>query len=648
MTVIVFTDIGAFAANIFYIERPVLGMEFVFEYEEEIREGPFISRVDQTKDLTEELNILTAGWIYHPALAVYSLEYSPEWNQVRRQTSGAQSSTTSRSDSFLQGYDAELVLLSYKPYTLTLFARRENDSLSNNFTGRTIRKETSYGSLLALKYSILPTTINYIHSESQRSGFFTEERNRDQVNLVSSNLSKLGTVRLSGVYIKSDQTTINNAVDTVQQVYNLSHTRSFLENNQAYLNSSLSYSDTINNDNTNREIAVIETFSWRHRKNLITRYSFNYRDRELIDALKADATDIETVSGNFNLNHLLYENLSTNFNAGAIRIRNTGNEELQYDAGVDFHYDRDVPVGKIQVDMGQHISVNEVNFSSDFNHVIDESVSLVSAFTFLEKEGIDITSIVLKDDMGTIYPEVGNYVLSSIGTLTRVRCILGGQLDVDLDCSAGAPVLISYDYRIKFPFDYLTYNQSYGVTLNLENTVNMFYRFKGSEQFFLRGIRSSTDKLLDEQSHFIGMALIVHWSETNMSYENKQSTIVPLERVAVNEVITLQPNYYSVIRISLGYSKTKYINETEDLSYVNMNYEKVLSGRAKFSAESFYNKISNANQNTIDKGLLVALDWIYRIYSGRITYSYSQIEDQIVRDIIKNKYILFSVNRELF
>jgi hypothetical protein len=272
----------------------------------------------------------------------------------------------------------------------------------------------------------------------------------------------------------------------------------------------------------------------------------------------------------------------------------------------------------------------------------------VSAFTFLEKEGIDITSIVVKDGMGTIYPEVGNYVLSSIGTLTRVRCILGGQLDVDLDCSAGAPVLISYDYRIKFPFDYLTYNQSYGVTLNLKDSVNMFYRFKGSEQFFLRGIRSSTDKLLDEQSHFIGMALIVHWSETNMSYENKQSTIVPLERVAVNEVITLQPDYYSLIRISLGYSKTKYINETEDLSYVNMNYEKVLSGRAKFSAKSFYNKISNANQNTIDKGLLVALDWIYRIYSGRITYSYSQIEDQIVRDIIKNKYILFSVNRELF
>jgi len=37
----------AYTANFIHMERPRLGMELTFEYEEEKREGPFINRVDK-------------------------------------------------------------------------------------------------------------------------------------------------------------------------------------------------------------------------------------------------------------------------------------------------------------------------------------------------------------------------------------------------------------------------------------------------------------------------------------------------------------------------------------------------------------------------------------------------------------------------
>jgi len=625
-------------------------MVIEFEYEEETREGPFVNRVDETKEFTERLDIVTGGWIYHPALAVYSLVFSPEWQQLTEKTSSGPSSVRNTSDSFLQGYDAELVVFPYKPYTLTLFAKKERDILNNNFSGRTTEEGTSYGSQIALKSGFLPTTFSYTHSESQTSGFYSADRNQDQYRMVSSNLSKFGNIRLSGYYTQRDDTVNDVGIDSKQQVYTFSHTRSFLDNNTVILNSSLTYTDTVNNNVLNRNFLAIENLSWRHKENLRTQYTFLYRDRELDDPINATQTDDDMASGNFNLTHFLYENLTTNVNTGATRTRNNGNKEVTYNGGVDFRYSRDLPVGSLQADMGQDITLTEVNYSSDFNRMINEAVSLVSTFTELKNENIDVTSIVVTDSTGTIYPEAGNYVLSTLGTVTRIRCITGGLLDTVLNCSAGAPVLIDYDYRVRFPFDYWIHAQSYGVNLNLYNALNMYYRFVKSKQYFLRGIQSSTDELINDRSHSVGMLLKMNWSETEIAYENRKSTTRPLEKASVREIITVQPSYYSIIRCSLGYTTTndKLRNETEKLTDVLLSYEKVIGSRAKVSANGFYQRLSSPSLSFEDRSIRVALDWFYRIYKGRITYSYTEEEDHIVQQIMKNNYILFSLNRKLF
>ncbi|UCE71702.1 MAG: hypothetical protein JSU99_10530, partial [Nitrospiraceae bacterium] len=479
-TVLVLTEVRAYTADYFHMDRPKLGIELDFEYEEETREGPYVSRKDQTTDLTERLDIATGGWIYHPALATYSLVISPEWQQSRETNSSGPSSTVTTSDSFLQGYDAELVLLPRKPYTLTLFARRQTDSFNNNFSGRTKTEETSYGSHFVLKSGLFPTSISYMHLDSQTSGYFTGDKDRDDLKFTSSNTSKFGSFQLSGSYSTSDETLNENVLDSEQQLFSLLHSRSFLENNKAILRSSLIYTDTKNTNNTNRGVSASQNLSFRHRKNLRTQYTLRYDKRTLFNELNPTKTVDRTASGQFNLTHLLYENLTTSVNASAIRFRTTGSEEVRYDSGAAFLYYRSLPVGSIRAEMGQQFNVTKVDSSSDFSRVNDEPVSLTSAFTDLKQEDIDINSIIVKDSSGFVYPEPGNYIISRTGSLTRIRCIIGGLLDAVLDCSAGAPVLIDYEYRILYPFDYWTHDQSYGVSLNLVKTMDIYYRFSKS------------------------------------------------------------------------------------------------------------------------------------------------------------------------
>ena len=639
----------AYTANFIHMERPRLGMELTFEYEEEKREGPFINRVDNTTDLTEKLEIATEGWVYHPALATYSLTFIPEWEQSRTENNTGNSSFINRDSNFLQGYDAQLIILPRKPYTLTLFANSTRDKLRNNFAGRTTTEDTLYGAQLAFKEGFMPTTIGYDHRERSSSGYYEENTKENRLRLSSSNRSKFGFIRLSGLYSKSETASGARFDDVEEQSYSVTHDRPFSEN-KVLLTSALRYDETFTNTTTDRGYSIYENLSWRHRENLRTRYNFNYRDREAFYASTEGMTDLNIVSGNFNLNHRLYENLTTNVSTGVTRNRNTGNEDLIYDAGVDFNYVRKVPVGAIQVTMGQRATVTEVDYSSDTTRVLDEPVSLVYTFTFLENEDIDITSIVVKDGAGTIYRQAGNYELSTIGTLTRIRCISGGQLDRDLDCSAGAPVLVDYTYRIRFPFDYWIHDQSYGVYLNLEKALDIYYRFRKSKQYFLRGIRSTTDILFNDQSHSLGAALKMNWSETTLDFENRQSTTLPMKSVRLREVITVAPSYYSLMRISLGYTRTDYKTEddTEKLTDFSVSYESVIARRAKISANGFYTRMSSPSQRTDFQGFLVSLDWVYRIYRGTISYSYAQEKDKIIQKKEINNYVLFTVKRELY
>ncbi|MEK7307540.1 MAG: hypothetical protein AAB089_00530, partial [Nitrospirota bacterium] len=150
------------------IERPKLGLGFSYEFEEDERTGPDIKRDDTTQTLSERLDIETEGWVYHPALMIYTLRLSPQWEQLSHQYDETDKKT---SKTFLQGYFTEFTFLQYKPYTFRIFANRQLSTLTSSLAERSKTESDTYGAVLMLKYKILPTTIDYNHEESSQEGF---------------------------------------------------------------------------------------------------------------------------------------------------------------------------------------------------------------------------------------------------------------------------------------------------------------------------------------------------------------------------------------------------------------------------------------------------------------------------------------------
>jgi hypothetical protein len=636
------------AANLFHIERPRLGLEFSYEYEKEKRSGPVTNRVDTSQTFSETLNIDTRGWVYHPALLVYSLALSPEWEQMRDKSTQNNSISLDKSTTFLQGYDAEIIFLQHKPYTLNLTGHKTMSTIRNSFTGRTKREEDMFGSTLSLKNKILPTYISYSHRIDKDTGFFRSHRKQNDVSLFTSNASRIGLTRFSSSYLDSTQKIDDSVNDTRKESFDLSNSYSFLDNNIAVLETTMHYDKLLDKFSEEELYSIRETLEIRHKENLRTRYIFSYDDR-LTDRYRLNnKLRKQTIIGDFSLNHLLYENLSTAISAGVNQSQTSNDEVIDHKARINFGYQRNIPWGNISLTMGQTYRLVDVSKFSGISNVSDEPLSITTSDSFLINTDIDISSIVVTDPTGTtIYNETTDYILSTVGPKTSIRCVSGAQFTA-LECSNGAPVLIDYQYQSGAPFDYSIHAQSYGARLSLWEALNIYYRYDRSQQNFLRGVMP--DKLTKDLSHQAGTELKYKWSRTVLRFEDDQSNTLPFEELIVEETITLRPRSYMFMNFILGYGKTSFtdLGETEKFSHMKATIQQIISNRLKLSAEGFHRKSYGLRQNTADLGFLLALDWIYRVYDGNITYSYTDDTDRALEDAVRTHYVMFTISRKAF
>ena len=635
-------------AKHFHIERPRLGLEFSYEFEEETRSGPVTNRKDVTHTFSEILDIETTGWVYHPALVVYSLALSPEWEQIREETTQAQSSSLNESTTFIQGYDAQITFLQHKPYTLSLIGHRGMSTIRNSFAGRTKQEEDMYASTLSLKNNVLPTYIRYSHRIDKSSGFFQSHTKENEVSLTTSNSSKIGSTRFTTSYIDSTKTVDDLVNDTRKEAFNLNNTFSFLNDNRAAFHTNMHYDRLIDKFSEEELYNLDESLELRHKKNFRTHYLFRYEDRTLERYLLNNKLRRQTIIGDFNLYHLLYENLSTTFSAGVNQNQSPNEEVITNRSSINFGYQRNIPWGNIRLSMGQGYRLVDISKSSGISNISDEPKIITTADIFLNNTDIDTSSIKVTDPTGLItYNETTDYVLSSVGSRTSIRCVSGAQFTV-LECFNGASILIDYQYQSDLPFDYSTHTQSYGASLFLWEALNIYYRYDRSQQKFKSGIMP--DKLTKDLSHKAGTELEYKWSSTVLRFEKDQGNTLPFDEVIIEETITLRPRSRMFMNFIMSYGKTTFTELSETEKFINMKaiIQQIISNRLKLSAEAFNRRSYGLRQDTAYSGLLLTLDWIYRVYDGNITYSYTEDTDRALQDSIKNNYIMFTIRRRTF
>ncbi len=629
----------ASANNYFHFTRPKLGLELSYEYNREIRKGNDINSKDITNDFSEQFKIETDGWVYHPALIDFTLGLEPTWTQTREDHSTTITSNSNDTDTDLLGYYFDASVFQYKPYTFHFFARQQDNDVTSSFSRRTNTRTRTYGSDLFLKQRTFPTTIGYVHNESQQSGFYSSSDNWDEIKLNMSLPKKNNKTELDVSLVDKTQSTNNSVTDIETLNSALKNRWDFSGDKRRYLFSSLLYRQTQGSYSNNSGTTFNQNLSWEHTKALDSNYQVLYNKNESGDF------NSETMSFGAGLSYDIFDNLRTNFTCGASYSESQGGKEQIYRGGIGFDYDKDTPIGIFRLNSYHSYKQRDRKVSEDNIKAINEPHTLNDTdHVYLNQKNVNGSTVVVTDVTGTIlYFENQDYTLTELTPYLRIsRKPLGRIAD-------GDTVLVSYWYENPADFDDAVFGQSYGFTYMPFQFLSFLYRYHQSEQIYRGG--AAPDILENSIVHTGEATLDLNWSRTKLSYQDSFKNYGSSHtRWVAEETVSYIPsrNFFTLLSASYGETKFEEASENEIFYLLKSQIDYSPSRWWKVSIATFRNDISGESVNTLDHGVSVDFNMYYGIWNASVEYLYINEEDRAVDETRELSSIIFTITRRLW
>jgi len=617
----------------FTIDRPKLGADVSYRFDSETRTGPSLNATNEAHYLNERLDLETAGWLYHPTMATYTLHLLPEWQQTMDKSDQSQGNT---SNSFLLGYGFDLTLLPYKPYTVSLFANKQRSTLTSSLATQSESESDSYGATLRLKYKVLPSSLAYSHNSTTQTGFYDAQETRDDVRLIMRHNRKSNDTDLNASYTIQDRITEGSAIHTENLFGNLLNNYRITPDSRKSLNSSLSYRWSNSGLYTASGFSLAENLSWRHRKKLSSNYTFNYSQDT------AQGTSIDQMSVGAGLSHTLYENLTTAVGVGASR---SSSGSSGYGGNLAFSYQRRIPWGMIYASMGQDYRVTNRSVGGVPLQAPTEFLFLTTdGFTLLGNRNVDLATIrVTSSDLITTYQLNVDYTIEVIGTSVRIRRALLGAI------TEGQSVAVTYAYLSNPAFNDATYGQSYGLGFYLWSAWRIDYRYSHSQQDFLSGVRP--DVLNEDTRQTLDSDLTWKWSTTRFYYEDTTSSAgISVQRWRLEESLRFRPSYTTSLGASATYGQTtlKETGDQDKFYSFRADLQRLISGTSKIRLEALYNVSEGTTLSTLDKGAAAVWEWSYGIWRADATYRFLEQEDLQSGQSRKRNSVFVTLRRALY
>ena len=133
---------------LFYVERPTATLDSRYEVDEEERRGPFIEQTKKSTTTREKLELRTRGYVYHPALLVYSIGLRPEFKRQHTATTG---SDIPKDDAKFLGYFVDMTVLQLKPYTVNLFASKERGEFKTSLEPDVVKESSMFSGRMMIQ-----------------------------------------------------------------------------------------------------------------------------------------------------------------------------------------------------------------------------------------------------------------------------------------------------------------------------------------------------------------------------------------------------------------------------------------------------------------------------------------------------------------
>ncbi|MDD2271069.1 MAG: hypothetical protein PHP95_04445 [Desulfuromonadaceae bacterium] len=624
----------------FQIDPPSVGAQIKYDFAQDVRTVSGQKTTDRSQISTEHLDLATKGFVYHPALLQFSLKVSPEFKQSIQNRTESTNGNDANSDSFNTNYHANVVILSQKPYTLTLFAHHLETQSWATYTGVTKNTTESYGADFALKYSLLPTTIGFSSSSATQSSYYGSNNDVQEFHLMSRQRGIGGDSSLTSTYSVNKQITNDVANEIKTQNNTFSNQYDITTDGRVNLASNLQYMDQNSASFRNKSLFMAENLSWQHRKNLQSRYSLNYRQLESV------TTDSSWASLKGSLTHKLYENLTTTGGISGTSNSYNGGRDKAVGGLLDSAYQRVIGnVGSLNVNVGANYLYTTRTGASATTQVINEPHTLSNTTeTFLDRSGINIASIIVTNSDGTIiYVTDVDYRIDSIGSSVRIsRVPLGGITD-------GQLVSVSYTYTSDAAYDDALLTQNYGLAFELKHSLFLTYHYLHTEQTLLSGPQPA--RLNNATIHLTTLRYDADWSETGVTYEdNNSSSDISYRRWELAQTIRIRPNNRFQYTLRGYYGETEYRSHTElkrragattSLNWMPYNW-------LRFNMEGYLEQVNSSLEKTVNGGTKTGLEWNYRLWTAKLNFKLAVQDDSLSDSSRTNQQIQLELSRTMW
>ena len=522
----------------------------------------------------------STGYIWHPNLLILNLDanYNPQTKQENYLVIPDRSEVRSLQRLYLNG-----TFLKQKPVSLNCFVNLNRNYINNEDLTNIRSDDRKYGGTFFLKSKYVPLSVSYSNGKVDQKELISNRTFKNEHTSVQGRINKSFSSRdnhkLSynyNDYHRQDNnlTQIQNKTQEVTLNDNV-----FIDRNKKYYFSSLITGFDQEGNNNYQRLQARENINLKlpERLNFNANYFYNNIKQDLNSSVQHQVRS--------RLSHELFLSLKTSVYFEYSNLDHTAYLEKTDRQGIDIKYTKKIPKGQLSLSYHYFRFNQQMDSDPVTLQVLMEPHALVdNEMVYLDKEYIDIESVVVKDATGTIiYQENLDYVLIERNTLVEIQRIPGGQI------TDGQTVYVDYVNTRNESFKYVTNNNTFSANLSFfSRLVEVYYRT--SKQDYSNIEKSNFVTLNYYTQNVVGTRLTYKIFSGGVEYDYYNSDIIPYK--LLRYYIRVQGKFHKrfLYTVNGNYRDYKMIDEDVNQKFADISARLAYSinSKSKINVEASY------------------------------------------------------------
>jgi len=434
-----------------------------------------------------EFGASSTSYVFHPKLLQMRIAGSllSDWQNIVRelnaQPSGGVDLSRSKRKELLINLNASLQFLKDKPYPVTISYLRDNPIVSTGVEGSFTQETERLGFDLQLR-DVLPFNLALNTSQNWNFGESLDriiDNSNERVTVNARKTFSPGN-RLALDYETSAQESrngdprrpIQEKVRETERIW-LTTVSKFGNEDQVRIDQTVRFNRRDEPDVT--DINFSPMVRWTHSPKWESTYRYNFDQTERPESDFENRAETLSASISYSPSPKFNGLIRSNFD------RSTEVDRLSQDArelSGQANIQHDTSAGQLNLSLGLGYRLDDRESQSPRVTIEEEPVTFVGTAPIpLSRDFVIAATVVVRNDTLTqTYIEGVDYVLSEIGSTTRIERLISGSI---LDSET---VLVDYEAETGGTFEYSQINQSLSANFKFARFHNVFLRYYNSRQ----------------------------------------------------------------------------------------------------------------------------------------------------------------------